>query len=314
MRLAMTLVNPTRWPAVGSSRRLIPVVAVLALLGCERHRPEPAGAASDASASAFSAAENDGGEAYTFPIPKEGVEAMLNPSHLPAYDGPSGSVEGTVYVTGPLAPDVRLDAHACPAAIDTYGKLFRSGVAAQPEDPRPLADAVVVVVGYVGYYVPEHNEAVRVTIGANCGYPSRSIAMTYGQRLEIVNESAVPFAPAIEREFSPAVMMAPPHAAGDPIRIYPRRAEYSAMTDRMAPFVREDLYVFRHPLHAVTDLKGHYRIDGVPVGKLTVGIRHPGVGAEAQEPVEVTANVVKRVDATLTYAPKRPVVPGSAIP
>jgi hypothetical protein len=311
----MILVNPMHRLAARPRRRLAPLMAVLSALGCDRGHPEPTSPFADASAAAFSAPEADGSsEAYTFPIPKEGVEAMLNPNHLPAYQGPTGSVEGTVYVTGPLAPDVRLDAHACPAAIDTYGKVFRAGVAAQPDGPRPLGDAVVVVVGYVGYYVPEHNEAVRVTIGTNCAYPSRAIAMTYGQRLEIVNESAVPFAPAIEREFTPAVMMAPPHAAGDPIHIYPRKAEYSAITDRLAPFVHEDLYVFRHPLHTVTDLRGHYRVDGVPVGKLTVGVRHPGVGAEAKEPVEVLANVVQKVDLTLTYVPKPPVVPGSVIP
>ena len=310
----MTRVDPLPRLTPGSRRWLAPTLALLGFLGCDRGHREPTSSASDAS-TASGATEADGSpEAYTFPIPKEGVEAMLNPNHLPAYDGPTGSVEGTVYVTGPLAPDIRLDAHACPAAIDTYGKLFRAGISAQPDGIRPLADAVVVVVGYAGYYVPEHNDAVRVTIGKNCGYPSRSIAMTYGQRLEILNESAVPFAPAIEREFSPAVMMAPPHAAGEPIRIYPRKAEYSAMTDRMAPFVREDLYVFRHPLHAVSDLGGHYRIDGVPVGKLTVGVRHPGVGASAEEPVEVVANVVQKVDLTLTYVPRRPVVPGSVIP
>jgi hypothetical protein len=138
--------------------------------------------------------------------------------------------------------------------------------------------------------------------------------MTYGQRLEVVNLSAVPFAPSIDREFTPAVMMAPPHGAGDPIRIYPRKAEYSALTDRMAPFVHEDLYVFRHPLHAVSDLNGHYRIDGVPIGNLSIGVVHPGVAAEAKQAVEIAANVVKRVDLTLQYVPRRPIVPGSVIP
>ena len=292
----------------------------LLLLGCDRGHGASATSAPAASAAtapaAVAAVDDAGGRAapYSFPVPKETVDAVVNPSHLPPYDGPTGSVEGTVYVTGPQAPDVRLDAHACPAAIDTYGKLFRSAPAAQPDGPRPLADAVVVVIGYSGYYLPEREEAKRVTIGANCAYPSRAITMTLGQRLEIVNLSAVPFAPAIEREFSPAVMMAPPHGAGDAIRIYPRRAEYFPLTDRMAPFVHEDLYVFKHPLHTVTDTHGHYRIDGLPIGKLTVGVRHPGVGAETQEPVEVVANVVQTVDATLQYTPRAPVVPGSVIP
>jgi hypothetical protein len=289
----------------GAPALLLGLVAV----GCHKPQPEPL---SDAGPPTPSGAASS--EAYTFPVPKADVEAVLNPAHLPPYDGPTGSVEGTVYVTGPQAPDIRLDAQACPAAIDTYGKLFRSAPSADPEAPRALADAVVVVVGYTGAYVPERQEAVRVTIGANCAYPTRSIAMTFGQRLEVVNQSTVPFAPQIEKEFSPAVMMAPPKAAGEAIKIYPRRAEYSALTDRMAPFMHEDLYVLRQPLHAVTDLAGHYRIDGVPVGKLTVGVRHPGVRAETEAPVEVAANVVRKVDVTLHYIPPRPVVPGSIIP
>jgi hypothetical protein len=293
----------------GTQRRCPALLLALVVLGCHKPEPEPV---SDGGAAASAGGASS--EAYTFPIPKDAVEAVLNPAHLPAYDGPTGSVEGTVYVTGPQAPDIRLDAHACPAAIDTYGKLFRSAPSSEPEAPRALGDAVVVVVGYSGYYVPERQEAVRVTIGANCAYPTRSIAMTYGQRLEVINQSAVPFAPQIEKEFSPAVMMAPPKAAGEAIKLYPRRAEYSALTDRMAPFMHEDLYVLRQPLHAVTDLAGHYRIDGVPVGKLMVGVRHPGVRAETEAPVEVAANVVRKVDVTLRYIPPPPVVPGSNIP
>ena len=80
---------------------------------------------------------------------------MLNPQHLPVYSGPTGSVEGTILVIGPAAPDVKIDTKQCPAALDTYGKLFREGTPAAPNGPRPLADAVVIAVGYSGYYIPE---------------------------------------------------------------------------------------------------------------------------------------------------------------
>src|SRR5580658_2813912 len=40
------------------------------------------------------------------PTPSANVDALVNPSHLPAYDGPTGSVEGTVFVRGPEAPDL----------------------------------------------------------------------------------------------------------------------------------------------------------------------------------------------------------------
>jgi hypothetical protein len=285
-------------------------LTALALAGCSHPAPPTPAASPDASSTA---AAIDAGPSQTkitdsFPIAKELVEAALNPNGLPAYSGPTGSVEGTVYVTGPASPDVTVDAtRGCPAAIDTYGKLFRSGTPAHPGDPRPLADAVVVVMGYSGFYIPEREPAKKVVIGENCAYPGRAITMTYGQRLEVMNDSTVPFAPTIEDQFSPAVMMAPPRRAGDAVKIYPRVPGFAALTDRIQLFSRVELYVLRQPLHTVSALDGHYRIDGLPIGKLTVSARQAGVGSEVAAPVEVVANVVRQVDLTLIYAPKPPV-------
>jgi hypothetical protein len=169
-----------------------------------------------------------------------------------------------------------------------------------------VADAVVAVVGYSGYYVPETQPAAHVTISPRCGYPTRTLAITFGQRIEVTNQSKYPFAPMIDGQGSPAVMMAAPLEAGDPIKLYPRRAGHTAMGDLMQPYVRQDLYVLRFPLHAVTGLDGHYRIDGVPVGKLQVGAQHPTVASQASSPVEILPNVVQKVDLTLEYAPKAP--------
>ncbi len=75
------------------------------------------------------------------------------------------------------------------------------------------------------------------------------------------------------------------------------------MRDRLQPFVREEVYVLRHPLHAVTDLQGHFRIDGVPTGQLKVGARLAAIGSEQQVDVDVRANVVENTEIVLTYAP-----------
>jgi hypothetical protein len=256
-------------------------------------------------ASALTAPSAAGSAAeVSFPIPREVVDRVLNPGKLPAYDGPTGSVEGTITVIGPPSPDAKIDTSQCPAALDTYGKLFREGPPSTPDGPRPLGDAVVAVVGYNGFYVPEHEPAARLTIGPNCAYPARSVAITFGQRLEVGNQSKVPFAPMTSTETSPAVMMAAPFGAGDPVRIYPKEPGHSVLGDIMQTYVREDLYVLRFPLHAVSGTDGHYRIDGVPVGKLTLGAQHPTVASQASAPVEIVANVVQKVDLTLEYAPK----------
>lgn len=266
-------------------------------VGCGRN--ESKGAAPSPSAAASAAPADD-----SFPIPKEKVDAIVNPNHLAAYDGPTGSVEGTILVIGPDAPDINLDARACPAAVDTYGKLFRAGTPATPDGPRPLADAAVIAVGYGGYYIPEREPAKKVTIGTNCAYPTRTITMTFGQRLEIANKSKYPFAPTLDSASSPAVMMAAPLEAGDPIRLYPREPGHSLMGDFMQPFMREEIYVLRHPLHTVSGIDGHYRIDGLPVGKLSIGAQHSMVGSEAHSPVDIVANVVTKLDLTLEYKPR----------
>jgi|CZKU01.1.fsa_nt_gi hypothetical protein len=273
--------------------------------GCARR--EPSSAALSASATVASSAPEPAASApVVSPIPQELVDRTLNPNHLPVYDGPTGSVEGTILVTGPASPDNHVEAHSCPAAIDIYGKLFREGTPGTPGGPRPLADAIVIAVGYGGYYLAEKNPVKSINISVNCGYPERSIAMTYGQRIEVANASKYPFAPMIDTDPSPAVMMAAPLGAGDPIRLYPRRPGHSVMGDLMQTYVREDLYVLRHPLHAVSGLDGHYRIDGVPVGKMSVAAQHPTVNSQAQAQVSIEAGVVQRVDLTLEYSPKAP--------
>jgi hypothetical protein len=135
------------------------VAAALSGVGCSRSGPAgPVAAASDAGATGdaeVGAAPRPSVAPNGLPIPSASVEAVVNPEKLPVYDGPTGSVEGTVWIQGPAAPNIpNLDFRTCPAGIDVYGKLFRAG-AARADGARPLADAVVALVGYGGYYLPD---------------------------------------------------------------------------------------------------------------------------------------------------------------
>lgn len=291
-------------------------------MGCSRSGPpetlaqaEPGGSASAGVASAAASAVIKPPE--TFPVAKASVDAVLNPMGVPEYKGPTGSVEGTISVVGPPAPPQQvLDTGKCPAALDMYGKLFREGTPATPNGPRALADAVVVAVGWGnGFFIPEKKDAVHLTVAPNCMYPSRTIAITYGQRIEVSNQSELLFAPIIDQDPMPAVMVAPPKEAGDPVKLYPEKAGFFTMSDRMQPFVKEDLYVFRHPLHAVSDRDGHYRIDGIPVGsKVTIGASMAEINAKEKTTVEIKENVVAHADITLTYKPPPPGGPANRAP
>src|SRR5208282_1361189 len=102
--------------------------------------------ASAVASAAPSASADTSAASFSTGFDKASVAYVLNPYNLPAYSGPTGSVEGTVTIDGPASPNLPLQAAGkCPAAIDTYGKLFRDGPAAKPGGPRPLADAVVAV-------------------------------------------------------------------------------------------------------------------------------------------------------------------------
>ena len=299
---------------MGRARALVTLVGALAsVVGCSRSPSPDVSAQASATVSAI-APPKPTAPPNALPMPSANVASVVNPQGLPVYDGPTGSIEGTVLVRGPDAPPVPgLNFRACPAAIDTFGKLFRAGPP-RADGSRALADAVVVVTGYAGHYIPEKDEAQRVTISASCGYPLRTLALTFGQRLEFVNDAKVPFAPYLEGAPEVAVMIAPPEQNGEPVRIYPPQAGYFGLRDRLQPFVREDVYVLRQPLHAVSDMQGHFRIDGVPTGKLKVGARLAALGSdsrgEQQTDVDVRANVVEEVEIVLTYAPNAQVDAG----
>ncbi len=284
-----------------STRFTVTFVALLAIpVGASCHRvSEPAGGdASPAAVARPTAPPN------ALPVPSASVAAAVNPGNLPVYNGPTGVIEGTVLVRGPDAPDVpNLNVHNCPAALDTYGKVFRAGPP-RADGARPLGDAVVVVTGYTGAYLPADSEVKRVTIGTHCGYPTRTITMTYGQRLEVANDSNLPFGPYLDNVPQVSVRIAPPGQHGDPVKILPPNPGHYALLDQLQPYVREDIYVLLQPLHTVSDLAGHFRIEGVPVGKLKVAAQLLPIGGRALADVEVHANVVENVELVLTYAPK----------
>jgi hypothetical protein len=291
---------------LGTRFVLVTLVGATAFgVGCKRggqpSGPDTDGAVTPGVGSGAVARPSAPPNALTLPVAS--IEAVVNPEKLPAYSGPTGSVEGTVDVSGPEAPDVpNLDVHACPAAIDTYGKLFRAGPPGEG-GRRPLADAIVGITGYTGFYLPDTGPAVKFTIGTNCAYPSTTIAMTFGQRIEIDNASKVVFAPGLDGVFQPAIMIAPPEEHGGPVKVYPPHTGRFALIDTIQPFIRGDVFVLRQPLHAVSDVHGHYRIDGVPIGKLKVSALSPAINAGADADVDVRANVVEKVNLSVTYAP-----------
>lgn len=224
---------------------------------------------------------------------------MVNPQNLPAYTGTTGSVEGTITVVGDPAPERRADFTRCPDAATVYGRTFREGPPQGPNGPRPLADAIVAVTGYAGFYLPEKNGSKEVAI-AGCAFGQRTVTMTFGQRLEVKNLSKDLWTPVLQPGPNLVMMMATPN--GDPVRLYPKKPGRYVLGDRERRYAEADLFVFLHPLHTSSNLEGKYRIDGVPVGKVKVNTTHPQIdGAEASVEVDVKEGVVHRVDLQIVH-------------
>ena len=230
------------------------------------------------------------------PVPTASVAAFVNPKGLPAYTGETGSVTGTVRVKGVPAPATPHTYHKCPEAERIWGKAFREGEASK--GGRALADVVVAVTGYEGFYIPEKEEAETIRI-EGCGFTQRTLTLTYGQRIDVKNESSDFWTPILEPGPNMVLRMATP--GGDPVRIYPKKPGHYILTDRDRRYAEVDVYAFLHPLHTVTDLEGKYRIDGLPVGKVKVNARHPRIDFETTAELEVKPGVVHEVDLVIEH-------------
>jgi hypothetical protein len=262
------------------------------ILGCKGAPPAPS--VIDDAATPVAEAPSGMAAAYR----PEAVASATNPNSSPTYSGPTGSVEGTITVTGDPAPGSGFDFSKCPDAERIYGKTFREG-APLPDGSRPLADALVVITGYAGFVIAEKNPVKRVTF-EGCAFSARTIDLTFGQQIAVSNKDAKLHAPQIDDNVLPALMVAPPN--GDPVYVYPRKPGHALLSDQMGPaYVVADVYSIYQPLHTTSDLSGHYRVDGVPVGKLEVNVRLKTINKDVIRPVEVIAGVVQKVDITLEY-------------
>jgi hypothetical protein len=294
--------------------RLLPALALLsggALAGCEDCKgggSAASDAGGEAAVEAAAPATKDGGVMNVTPVPTAAVEDLVNPERLPPYAGPTGSVEGTIRVTGDPALVVAGDFSKCGDAEKTWGHAFREGPPGE-KGARPLADAIVVVTGYKGFFLPERLEAKEVRI-EGCAYTTRTATMTFGQRIEVKNVSKDFWTPVLEPGTNMVLMMATPN--GDPAKIYPKKPGHYLLTDRDRKYAIVDVYAFLHPLHTASDLVGHYRIDGLPVGKVKVSTTHPQIDASAEAELTVQQGLVQTVDLVLKNVNKDAGAPADA--
>lgn len=233
------------------------------------------------------------------PYKPEQIHKVTNPEGLPPYTGATGSVEGTITVRGGEPPRVEADFSRCPDGAAAYGTQYRVGAPGGEAGTHELADALVAITGYDAF-VPAKTDYVTVAFNG-CAYDRRTVLLTYGQRLEILNHSKKQLiTPDIDGVPVISLRIAAPQSIA-PVKLYPPGVGRFRLIDRgVLKYVAGDIYVLRHPLHAASDLKGYYRIDGIPVGRATVNVAHPAFSGDTAKTVQIDPNVVLRVDLLLT--------------
>ncbi|MGE0321343.1 MAG: hypothetical protein AB7K71_14220 [Polyangiaceae bacterium] len=231
----------------------------------------------------------------------------LNPKGLAPYSGPTGNVKGIVRVEGDPPPDADLQADftpKCESARAVHAKQFRVA------EGGGLVDALVAVTGYEGY-LPEKQQKVEV-IGKGCSWGTQTIAMTFGQQLEIKSGDDFSYIPELRPNRMGVVFVAPPHREG--VLLTPEHPRSYKLVDTSHPFSTAAVFVLQYPTHDVTDERGAFEIKGIPAGKVKINALLPPTMESVGKDIEVKAGETLQVELVIQHRAAAPAPSTSTAP
>lgn len=247
---------------------------------------------------------------------QERLLKQTNPDNLPVYSGPTGTLEGTVYVVGDSQPPNDAPFGTCdtPAARAMHGSLFRDERPAEtkisPTTKRPLLDAVVGVTDYGKAFLPPPKDPANVVI-KDCAYDRRTVVVMLGQSMHVRNEDTPGpnhyYGPQLAGAKTSTIRIVAPKT--DPIVFLPEEPGRFALVDTVDHrYMRAEVFVAMNPLTATTQALGKYKLANVPVGKMKAHAMHPAFlnasKEKAEAPVEIRAGETTTQDFVLTYKAK----------
>lgn len=165
---------------------------------------------------------------------------------------------------------------------------------------RSLADVLVAVTGYKGY-VPEKEPKVLVA-ARGCAFSTRTVAMTFGQTLDVVSKDGEAYVPTLLGSRMEAQLLALP--GGGPSTLYPPRSGHYFLSDSIKVFMMADVFVVNYSTHDVTSLDGRFEISGVPVGKARISAMLPATRAVVEKDIEIKAGEPLELALTLPFDAK----------
>jgi len=283
--------------AMKSARASLWGFALLGLVACGKKGDSgtPVAASASATPKPFKPAAP---VASGLPGTPEHISKVVNPENEPAYAGPTGSIHGIVTAVGD--PPAVATAHLaqikgkCPEARDVYGHAFREGML------RSLADVLVAVTGYSGY-VPA-TEAKQTVSARGCAFSTRTIAITFGQTIDIVSKDTEGYVPNLLGARMQAQLLALP--GGAPSTVYPPQPGHYVLTDDIKVFMLADVFVLKYSTHDVTNLDGRYEIKGIPVGKARISAMLPSTQVVVERDIEIKAGEALELPLELRFDAK----------
>jgi len=170
-----------------------------------------------------------------------------------------------------------------------FGKVFREGPG------RSLADVLVAVTGYDGYVTSDETDVVVRAKG--CAFHTRTVAMTFGQRVVIQGEDNRPYVPEILGQVQPAQLFVLPTMPR--VSIAPQNPGHFKLVDSMRLFNVAELYVLPYRTVSVTAIDGRFEIQGIPAGKAridallpqTSGVTGRDLTIEAGKTLEINLDI-----------------------
>ena len=265
------------------------VVAALGVLGCPRRSDAPT---TGPSASASVPAPVASGVPFD---PKE-LSDQVNPDGKREYSGPVGVVEGRILASGdpPVEqPEIAQQIpEKCAAARPFYTKVFREG------EGRALADVLVSVIGYHEYIAAK--EPAQRFVAKDCMFETRTIALTLGQRLEVVSGDKEAYIPELVGQRGHAQIVATP---GGQVAstLYPSEPGRFVLIDNLRLFMTSEVLVLKYATIDVTGIDGRYRIAGLPPGKLMLSAFLPATGGTVQKEITIEGGKTTTLDVQIPF-------------
>ena len=185
---------------------------------------------------------------------------------------------------------------------------------AQERDRQPVQQASgggltgVLIALHDFATVPDHEPVTHEMTITDCRLSPRIIVATRDDTLRITNETDYPFLP----NFGSGLMQALLHENSREVELG-QGGVRTLECGFAAPCGRAEIVTLYHPLHTVTDERGHFRIEDVPSGEeIRISAWHP-LFREAHETLTVAAGETRTVELVITPAeitpPPEPVEP-----